>query len=469
MKYLKNIILSKLFLINSIKTGNFTLKSGELSNLYFDMRIIMSYPNLYQLLFDYAILKYPELFKDINLVSGVEFGGIPFANYISQRTNLPQVHIRSAVKSYGTQNLIEGCYSRDENNLDNLLLVEDVITTGNSVYEKIKQVGNKLNINKILVLMDRRKDIVELITLFGYPLYSLFSLNDINEFIENQLKKTEIEYFPNPKSNYVYNLAIEKKSNIILACDLDKCDDIIKLINLVGNNILGIKLHINIIKDFTHHFIEQLKNLKKLYNLIIIEDGKFADIGSIVIKQLDGFYKINEWADFITVHSITGKGIIESINQEYPNLGILLISELSSKNNLITQTQDYTKKTIEMIKDLEKENENKNEKEIKNENKVAGLISQEETFKYIDKYETLTFSPGINLFNSSDNLDQTYRNPLSLNSSSFNLDKRTPRIGMFWIVGRGIYKNNNNNNNYQDIFKSSLEYKKAGWDYFTTF
>ena len=452
MEYLKNIILSKLFLIDAIKTGNFTLKSGELSNLYFDMRVIMSYPNLYQLLFDYAILKYPELFKDINLVSGVEFGGIPFANYISQKTNLPQVHIRSAVKSYGTQNLIEGYYSKDENNLDNLLLVEDVITTGNSVYEKIKQVGNKLNITKILVLMDRRKDIVELITLFGYPLYSLFSLNDINEFIEKQLKKTEIEYFHNPNSNYVYNLAIEKKSNIILACDLEKCDDIIKLINLVGNNILGIKLHINIIQDFTHHFIEQLKSLKKLYNLIIIEDGKFADIGSIVIKQLNGFYKINEWADFITAHSITGKGIIESINQEYPNLGVILISELSSKNNLITQTQDYTKKTIEMTKD----------NEIKN--KVAGFISQEETFKYINKFETLTFSPGINLSNSSDNLDQTYKNPLKL----FNSNKTTPRIGMFWIVGRGIYKNNNNNND-QDIFKSSLEYKKAGWDYFTTF
>ena len=460
MKYLKNIILSKLFSIDAIKTGNFTLKSGELSNLYFDMRLIMSYPNLYELLFDYAILKYPELFKDINLVSGVEFGGIPFANYISQRTNLPQVHIRSTVKSYGTNNLIEGCYSRDENNLDNLLLVEDVITTGNSVYEKIKQVDNKINITKILVLMDRRKDIVELITLFGYRLYSLFSLNDINEFIENKLKikKTEIEYFSNPKSNYVYNLAIEKKTNIILACDLEKCDDIIKLINLVGNHILGVKLHINIIKDFTHHFIEQLKSLKKMYNLIIIEDGKFADIGSIVIKQLDGFYKINEWADFVTAHSITGKGIIESINQEYPNLGILLISELSSKNNLITQTQDYTKKTIEMIK--EKENEN--------EIKVAGLISQDETFKYINKYETLTFSPGINLFTSSDNLDQTYKNPLSLSSGSFNLHKTAPRIGMFWIIGRGIYKNNNNNN-YEDILKSSIEYQKAGWDYFTTF
>lgn len=451
MKYLKNIILSKLFSIDAIKTGNFTLKSGELSNLYFDMRLIMSYPNLYELLFNYAILKYPELFKDINLVSGVEFGGIPFANYISQRTNLPQVHIRSTIKSYGTQNLIEGCYSKDENNLDNLLLVEDVITTGNSVYEKIKQTGDKINITKILVLMDRRKDIVELITLFGYPLYSLFSLNDINEFIENQLKKTEIEYFPNPKSNYIYNLAIEKKSNIILSCDLDKCDDIIKLINLVGNHILGIKLHINIIQDFTHHFIEQLKSLKKIYNLIIIEDGKFADIGSIVIKQLDGFYKINQWADFITAHSITGKGIIESINQEYPNLGILLISELSSKNNLITQTQDYTKKTIEMIKDLE----------IKD--KVAGLISQEETFKYINKYETLTFSPGINISNSSDNLDQTYKNPL--NSSSFNLHKTTPGIGMFWIVGRGIY----NNNNPEDILKSSLNYKKIGWDYFKSF
>ena len=459
MKNLKNIILAKLFSIDAIKTGNFRLKSGELSNLYFDMRLIMSYPNLYELLFNYAILKYPELFKDINLVSGVEFGGIPFANYISQRTNLPQVHIRSTVKSYGTQNLIEGCYSIDKDNLDNLLLVEDVITTGNSVYEKIKQTGDKINITKILVLMDRRKDIVELITLFGYPLYSLFSLNDINEFIENQFKKTEIEYFHNPKSNYVYNLAIEKKSNIILACDLEKCDDIIKLINLVGNHILGIKLHINIIQDFTHHFIEQLKSLKKIYNLIIIEDAKFADIGSIVIKQLDGFYKINQWADFITAHSITGKGIIQSINQEYPNLGILLISELSSKNNLITQTQDYTKKTIEMIKDLENENENENE------NKVAGLISQEETFKYINKYETLTFSPGINLSNSSDTLDQTYKNPLSYLSSDLNLHKTTPGMGMFWIVGRGIYKNNNP----EDILKSSLNYQKAGWNYFKTF
>ena len=80
----------------------------------------------------------------------------------------------------------------------------------------------------------------------------------------------------------------------------------------------------------------------------------------------------------------------------------------------------------------------------------------------------MTFSPGINISNSSDNLDQTYKNPLSYLNSDFNLHKttpRTPRMGMFWIVGRGIY----NNNNPEDILKSSLNYQKIGWDYFKTF
>jgi orotate phosphoribosyltransferase len=51
----KNIIISKLFSIGAIKTGSFTLKSGKTSNLYFDMRLIMSYPNIFNHICQYLL------------------------------------------------------------------------------------------------------------------------------------------------------------------------------------------------------------------------------------------------------------------------------------------------------------------------------------------------------------------------------------------------------------------------------
>jgi uridine monophosphate synthetase len=347
MENLKNIIISKLFMIDAIK-------SDETTNLYFDMRIILSYPNIYKLLFDYALLKYPDLFQNIDRVSGVEFGGIPFSNYISQRANIPQIHIRNTVKDNGLQREIEGVYQ----NTDNLLLVEDVITTGNTVLEKIKQANDHINISKILVLVDRRVDIIQLKTLFTYPLYTLFTLKDITDYVN---KNNINSYFSNEKSNLIYNLAIEKKTNIILSCDLDKTEDILNLINICGNYILGVKLHINIITDFSFEFIKKLKVLKYLYNLIIIEDGKFADNGTIVVKQLDGFFKIHTWTDFITVHSINDVEMIKLINEKYPNLGIILDGKDKIKNNC---------------------------------NQISGLITQD---KYIDNYDILTFSSENNM------------------------------------------------------------------------
>lgn len=56
------------------------------------------------------------------------------------------------------------------------------------------------------------------------------------------------------------------------------------------------------------------------------------------------FNQISKWANLITVHSIPGFGVLEAIkNAENFNLdvGVFLVAELSSENNLITP--DYTK------------------------------------------------------------------------------------------------------------------------------
>lgn len=70
-----------------------------------------------------------------------------------------------------------------------------------------------------------------------------------------------------------------------------------------------------------------------------------ADIGNTVKLQ---YKKLVDWADLITVHSVSGKmmlkGIQEVINENKNLLdsrGVFLVGELSCSGNLITQ--QYTK------------------------------------------------------------------------------------------------------------------------------
>jgi len=428
-EYLKNIIISKLFLIGAIKLGNFTLKSGEKSNIYFDLRTIITHPSIYNLIFEYITFKYPNLLSDIEYVCGIEFGGLPFANFISFKQNISQIFIRNNVKNYGTQKIIEGIYE----NFGNLLLIDDVITTGSSIKDKLTIIeNNNINITKIFVLIDRRQNINNHFE--NISIFSLFNTNDINEYIHSLHMNNSLRnlFFLNTISNNIYKTALHKKSNLIVACDLIYKNDIINLIQQIGEYIIAIKLHINILHDFDFEFIQQLIQLKKEYNFYIIEDGKFADIDSIVIQQLDGFYKINQWADLITCHSITGDGIFKRINELYPFLGLLGIVELSTKNNLIDNS--YLNNSVSMIKN--------------NNNIISGIICQEKVFNYINKYEILTFSPGINLEINNDKYNQTY--------------KDGKKSGMFWIVGRGIYNSN-------DIINSCLKYREKAWNHFINF
>ena len=417
----KNIIISKLFSIGAIKTGNFTLKSGKTSNLYFDMRLIMSYPNIFNHICQYFLLKNPDFLNDIDIVSGIHFGGLPLANYISHKWNIPQIYIRDNVKNYGLSKVIEGHYKKD----DRLLLIDDVMTSGGSIKEKIPIIEeNNINLTKILVILDRSENV----TIDN--LYSIFTIDDINRFLINMYSN---KYYDNLLSNKLYNLAFLKKTNIILSCDYDNMDKIFELIDKVHLNIIGIKIHIDLIKNITDKHLQKLRHIKEEYQLIIIEDRKVADIGSIVIKQLQGTHKINEWADYITAHPITGYDMFKAIDDFYPNLGIIMVSELSTKNNLISN--EYISNSAKML------------------NNVVGIVSQSKIYDYIHPFQCPTLSPGINLDAKGDNYGQQYKD--------VNI-RDLYNKGLFHIVGRGIYNNDN-------IEEASLRYKNSGWEYFINF
>ena len=58
---------------------------------------------------------------------------------------------------------------------------------------------------------------------------------------------------------------------------------------------------------------------------------------------------MTEWADLVTVHGISGEGILKAFNElaaaekHGRTIGCVLLAEMSSEGNLITQ--DYTKCT----------------------------------------------------------------------------------------------------------------------------
>ena len=107
-------------------TGDFTLRSGQVSHEYFDKYLFEADPALLRR----VVAQMQELLPDdTELLGGLEMGGIPIATVLSAETGLPALFVRKQAKTYGTCKLAEGPDVAGRR----VTLVEDVITTGGAV------------------------------------------------------------------------------------------------------------------------------------------------------------------------------------------------------------------------------------------------------------------------------------------------------------------------------------------------
>ena len=107
-------------------TGRFTLRSGQVSSEYFDKYLFETDPAL---LARVAAQMEPLLREDVDLIGGLEMGGIPIVTALSARTGLPALFVRKQAQEYGTCQLAEGPDVAGRR----ITLIEDVITTGGAV------------------------------------------------------------------------------------------------------------------------------------------------------------------------------------------------------------------------------------------------------------------------------------------------------------------------------------------------
>lgn len=158
-------------------TGRFTLRSGQISNEYFDKYLFESDPVL---LADIASEMAKLVPEGIEILAGLEMGGIPIAAALSLESGLPAVFVRKKAKEYGTCKLAEGT------NIDGkkLCIIEDVITTGGQVVLSTNDLRSfGAIVEHVLCVIERDSKGRKNLEREDLKLHSLFTMEDLKESV----------------------------------------------------------------------------------------------------------------------------------------------------------------------------------------------------------------------------------------------------------------------------------------------
>lgn len=443
-------LIFELYEIGAIKFGSFKLKSGIISPIYIDLRVAISYPKVLNLI----AVAMNDLIKTtkFDVMCGVPYTGVFFATSIAIQNNAPLIMCRKEGKrDCGTKKAIEGAFK----NGDKCLVVEDVITSGESTKETVNALQSvNICVSDVVTVIDREQGGKENLQREGLHIRSLITLTEILNVLEdaqkiesslveniktfirsNQLvkKKEEkskgltfsyedrIKYCKNVTGRKLFRIMQEKKSNLCVAADVTTKASLFRLIKEVGPYICMLKTHIDILEDFSPDVIPKLKYFAKKYNFLLFEDRKYGDIGYTAMLQFNkGLYKVSRWADFVTVNMLPGPGIIQGLKEGYQG-SLILVAEMSTTNNFADTL--YTTKCKELAEE--------------NEDSIAGLITQNTISSHPG---IIHMTPGIKLkdgsdtcpltsnFSKTDELGQTYDTP----------EKAIERGTDVIIIGRGI-------------------------------
>ena len=173
--------LKAILLKNSVKFGEFVLKSGKKSNYYIDARLTTLDPEgallIGRLLFDR--IQALELRPDV--IGGMTMGADPMALATAIRSQeagdpIQSIVVRKAQKEHGRKRRIEGNFEPG----DRVVVVEDVGSTGGSVIEAIRVIQEEGGeIVHVFLLVDRNMGALDAIREMGLPVEPVFEIDEL--------------------------------------------------------------------------------------------------------------------------------------------------------------------------------------------------------------------------------------------------------------------------------------------------
>ena len=155
-RLLKRIIQDNALVFKKVK-----LSSGIESNYYFNIKKILLHPEYVSLVTNQIVKILIE--ENCCCIGGLAFGAIPLISAIALRSwDLGHLmygfYIRPKAKNHGLENQIEGYLVKGLK----IYLIDDVITTGNSILNAIdilEKLGHK--VSKVITVIDRSNGIAK--------------------------------------------------------------------------------------------------------------------------------------------------------------------------------------------------------------------------------------------------------------------------------------------------------------------
>lgn len=175
----------------------FKLASGKTSNYYINCKGTTLDAEAMNLIGHIFYNKIKTL--RVNAIGGLTQGADPIAVATAMISGIIDDPInafvvRKKAKEHGLKKLIEG----DIHEGDKVVIVDDVITTGQSTIEAIENAKKeKLNIIKVIVLIDRQEGGRENIERQGVPFESVFTKDDLIKLYKEQNINTNSTFLLN--------------------------------------------------------------------------------------------------------------------------------------------------------------------------------------------------------------------------------------------------------------------------------
>ena len=110
-----------------------------------------------------------------------------------------------------------------------------------------------------------------------------------------------------------------KNKNIFVACDVSTQKEILDLLELIHEDISGIKIGLQYI---TQRSPNEIRELSK-FNKPIFYDGKFFDIKNTLVESIKSLHELN--VKYATVHLLNGLDALKAANLAAKNININLL------------------------------------------------------------------------------------------------------------------------------------------------
>jgi orotate phosphoribosyltransferase len=177
--------------IGALKFGDFTFKSGIVSPMYLDLRLLISYPKI----FKKVIKLYVELLADLKYdrLAGVAYAALPIAGAISLEIERPWIFMRKEglQKEHGLKKAVEGEYKSGET----VVMIEDLVTKATSLLQAITAMkSHSVVIKDAVVLLDYDMGGKNNLEAEGYNLHSFMTVREVVDIMHAEGKIDAAKY-----------------------------------------------------------------------------------------------------------------------------------------------------------------------------------------------------------------------------------------------------------------------------------